>query len=403
MRSTNTVSLISDATEDHRKICHHLRRGERVKAFVPDALPPKPALVLSSDLQEHLDCANRLLGKLDAFSSLLPDMGIFLHFYVRKEALLSSQIEGSKTTLSDLLIFENEASVKPEMQGSFDDVKEVSNYVRATEHGMTRLKGGFPLSQRLIRELHRILLSSGRGSHKQPGEFRTVQNWIGGSRPRNAHFVPPPANELPKVLSAMEKFIHDDPVRTPTLIKAALLHVQFETIHPFLDENGRVGRLLIPLLLCAEGALAYPALYPSLYFKENRSAFYELLDGMRTHGEWERWLGFFIEAVLRASDQATQTATALLELFAKDRKALERLERFAPTVLRVHELLKTQMMSSIPEAARKLKLSMPTAVAAFDKLGHMKITEEITGKKRDRLFRYKNYYRLLEKGAQPIA
>ncbi len=376
--------------------------GEHVKAFVPDPLPPKPALVLTADLQELLDSGNRSLGRLDAYSSLLPDMGIFLHFYVRKEALLSSQIEGSQTTLSDLLIFENDAAIKPEMTGSLDDAKEVSNYVLAIEHGLKRIRGGFPLSQRLMRELHGILLSSGRGSHKKPGEFRTSQNWIGGSRPGNARFVPPPPNELPQAISAMEKFIHDDPVRTPSLIKAALVHVQFETIHPFLDGNGRVGRLLITLLLCAEGALRYPALYPSLYFKENRSAYYEMLDAVRTHGEWERWLGFFLEGVLAASEQATQTATALLDLFAKDRKKLERLERFAPTALRVHDLLKKQMVATIPEAAKKLKLSMPTAVAAFDKLGEMKIIEEITGKKRDRMFRYRTYYRILEKGAQPI-
>ncbi len=376
--------------------------GERVSAFVPHPLPPKPALVLTASDQELLDIANRSLGRLDAFASLLPDMGIFLQFYVKKEAIMSSQIEGSQTTLSDLLIYENDAPIKPSTVATIDDIREVSNYVKAIQYGRDRLAGGFPLSLRLIRELHGILLSSGRGSHKKPGEFRTSQNWIGGTRPGNASFVPPPPNELPTALGAFEKFIHDDPVRTPTLIKAALTHVQFETLHPFLDGNGRVGRLLITLMLCAEDALRYPALYVSLYFKEHRSAYYELLDAVRTKGEWERWLRFFLEGVLAASEQATETATALLALFAKDRRKLEVLERFAPTALRAHDLMKKQMIATVPEAAKKLKLSMPTAIAAFDKLQELKIVEEITGKKRDRMFRYRNYYRLLEKGAQPI-
>src|SRR5439155_18118444 len=275
--------------------------GERVQAFVPSRLPPQPALDLTGDRQLLLERAILALGRLDSITLLLPDPGLFLYAYVRREAILSSQIEGAQSSLSDLLLFE-----LPEAPGAplHADVVEVSNYVRALEHGIGRLKNGFPLSNCLIREIHAELLSRGRGSQKLPGEFRRSQNWIGGARPGNAHFVPPPHQRVEESMAQLENFLHDQPTRTPTLVKAALAHVQFETIHPFLDGNGRVGRLLIPMMLCIDGVLREPLLYLSLYFKQHRSRYYELLDEVRTEGEWEEWATFFATGVEETANGA---------------------------------------------------------------------------------------------------
>ncbi|MCK4409439.1 MAG: Fic family protein, partial [Candidatus Eisenbacteria sp.] len=240
--------------------------SESYSAFVPHPLPPDPPLGLSEGMQDLRDRANRALGRLDGVAAVLPDVSLFVYMYVRKEAVLSSQIEGTQSSLSELLLFESEQAPGAPL----DDVKEVSKYVAAMEHGLRRIRGGFPLSLRLIREIHGVLLSEGRGSDGTPGEFRRSQNWIGGTRPGNAVFVPPPADVVVECMGALEKFLQDDPVKTPILIKAALAHVQFESIHPFLDGNGRLGRLLITLLLCAEGALRQPLLYLSLYFKSHR-------------------------------------------------------------------------------------------------------------------------------------
>ncbi len=267
--------------------------GESVRAFVPNPLPPKPALQLEDRTREILDAALLALGRLDGVSSQLPDTHLFLHSYVRKEAVLSSQIEGTQSTLSDLLLYEiDEAPGVP-----MNDVVEVSNYVRAMEHGLKRVRGDLPLSNRLIREVHGILLSRGRGHGKSPGEFRRSQNWIGGTRPGTTRFVPPPPRRVGEAMGDLERFLHDQPTRTPALLKAALAHVQFETIHPFLDGNGRVGRLLVTLLLCTEGVLHEPMLYLSLYLKQHRGRYYELLDEVRRYGEWEAWVEFFAEGV----------------------------------------------------------------------------------------------------------
>lgn len=237
--------------------------NEPVRAFVPTPLPPVPPVRLDG-LQQRLEQANQALGRLDGLASILPDLSLFIYTYVRKEAVLSSQIEGTQSSLSDLLMFENdEAPGVP-----ISDVQEVSNYVAAMNHGLQRLRGGFPLSLRLIREIHQILLSGGRGSGKQPGEFRTSQNWIGGTRPGNAAFVPPPPDMVPDCMGKLELFFHEERPDLPLLIKAGLVHVQFETIHPFLDGNGRLGRLLITFLLCAQDVIREPILYLSLYFKK---------------------------------------------------------------------------------------------------------------------------------------
>ena len=288
--------------------------GESVRAFLPHSLPPVPPLDLSGTHQRLLERATHALGRLDSVSALLPDPQLFLYAYVRREAVLSSQIEGTQSSLSDLLLFELE-----EVPGvPFDDVMEVSNYVAALEYGMSRLREGFPLCNRLLREMHSKLMSRGRGSEKNPGEFRRTQNWIGGTRPGNAHFVPPPPQEVESCMAALEAFLHEDTTGTPLLVKAALAHVQFETIHPFLDGNGRLGRLLIALLLHNGGLLEEPLLYLSLYLKTHRSTYYELLDRVRTKGDWEAWVDFFLEGVEETALGAVHTARRLVSLFESD-------------------------------------------------------------------------------------
>src|SRR6266849_10071393 len=286
--------------------------GETVKAFLPPPLPPDPPVDLSG-LYQHLDRANQALGRLDGLTTLLPDTRLFLYLYVRKEALLSSQIEGTKSSFSDLLLFENAAAPGVPV----NDVEEVSNYVAAMQHGLRRIKGGFPLSLRLIREIHAILLRGGRGANKTPGEFRRSRNWIGGSRPGNAAFVPPPPERMMECLNLFEHFIHDEKHKLPVLVEAGLIHVQFETIHPFLDGNGRLGRLLITLLICAKGTLREPLLYLSLYFKTNRERYYDLLQRVRTEGAWEEWLAFFVEGTEITARSAAEAAKQILTLFAK--------------------------------------------------------------------------------------
>jgi len=361
-------------------------------AFVPNALPPVPPLDLSGEHFDRLERANRALGKLDGLSRFLPDVSLFVYWFVRKEAVLSSQIEGTNSSLSDLLLYEQK-----EMPGvPLEDVEEVSRYVAAVNHGIKRLREGFPLSLRLLREVHEVLLQTGRGSTKQPGEFRRSQNWIGGTRPGNARFVPPPPENLMECLGDLEKFLHDVPVKTPTLIKAALSHVQFETIHPFLDGNGRVGRLLITLLLCAENAVSEPTLYLSLYFKRHREIYYELLQKVREEGAWEEWLLFFLEGVEETAEEAVSTATQILEIFDQDRAKIESLGRPAGNALRVHSLLQRKPVVSVAAAANELSLTAPTVRSAIDNLRKLGLVLEATGKRRDRLFVYSRYLDILQ-------
>src|SRR5215216_5790149 len=278
--------------------------GEEVRALVPNQLPPQPPLEMSGTRQRLLERAILALGRLDSITTLLPDPQLFLYAYVRREAVLSSQIEGTQSSLSDLLLFElDEAPGVP-----FDDVVEVSGYVAALELGMARLRGGFPIANRLLREVHEKLLRSGRGADKQPGEFRRSQNWLGGTRPGNARFVPPPPQRVEDCMASLERAIHARDEGLPVLVKAALAHVQFETIHPFLDGNGRVGRLLISLMLFDAGVLGQPLLYLSYYFKEHRSYYYDLLQQVRLEGDWERWIAFFLEGVAVTADQGAALA-----------------------------------------------------------------------------------------------
>jgi len=333
---------------------------------------------------------------MDSLASLLPDTTLFLYAYVRKEAVLSSQIEGTQSSLSDLLLFElDEAPGVP-----IDDVVEVSNYVAALEHGLRRLREGFPLSNRLIREVHGILLSRGRGSEKSPGEFRRSQNWIGGTRPGNAAFVPPPPALVAECMGDFERFIHDERTDLPVLAKVGLAHVQFETIHPFLDGNGRVGRLLITLLLSHAGILREPLLYLSLYFKQNRSTYYTLLDTVRREGDWEAWLGFFLEGVRQTAEGAVDTARRLVKLFQEDRTHIVPYGRRASSALRVHDALKARPITSLPEVCQRTALSFPAAAAAMDLLMELGIAREITGKARNRIFVYSRYVSILNEGTE---
>ena len=363
-----------------------------MRAFVPADLPPVPPIEWESGLILAHQRAATALGRLDGVTALLPDPARFLYSYVRKEAVLSSQIEGTQSSLSDLLAFENDQAPGVPM----DDVVEVSNYVAALDHGLARLDSGFPLCLRLVREIHEVLLAKGRGSTKQPGEFRRSQNWIGGGRPGNAAFVPPPHEALPDCLGAWESFLHGpaDP-----LTKAALAHVQFETLHPFLDGNGRVGRLLITLILRKEAVLAEPMLYLSLYLKQHRSTYYELLQKVRQDGDWEAWLGFFFQGVRETADGAVATARNLLDLFEADRKTLQS-RRVPASVLQVHHHLQGHPVRSSYAISQAEGLTPPTVNKALDTLLRIGLVRELTGGQRNRLFAYDRVLQVLGEGTE---
>ncbi len=361
--------------------------------FLPATLPPNPSIQYDSQLQALTEKASRALGRLDSVTAHLPNPELLLYTYIRKEAVLSSQIEGTQSSLSDLLLFENEKSPGVPV----NDVKEVLNYVAALEHGVKRLKE-LPISLRLIKEIHAILLKGARGSHKEPGEFRHSQNWVGGSRPGNAKFVPPPPQKVIPALGALEKFIHGVPTQTPTLIKAGMVHAQFESIHPFLDGNGRLGRLLIPFIMIAEGTLSSPLLYLSLYFKVRRTEYYEALQRVRTDGDWEGWLAFYLDGIAEVATQASDTATKLIGIFKEHAAAIEGLGRSKGTAVKVHELFKKRCVLSIPVVSRELGVSFPTANKTLGKMQQLGFVKEITGKQRHRVFSYAPYLKILQEG-----
>jgi len=348
-------------------------------------------------MQDVMERANRGLGRLDGMTSIIPNPTLFLYMYVRKEAVLSSQIEGTQSSLSDLLLYENEEAPGVPLK----DVQEVSNYVKAMRYGLKRLNDGFPLSLRLIREIHKILLKGGRGSDKRPGEFRRTQNWVGGTRPGNARYVPPPPHEVLPALGSLEKFLHGDPVRTPSLIKAGLVHAQFESIHPFLDGNGRLGRLLITFILCAEGALSQPLLYLSLFFRERRQDYYEALQNVRTRGDWEGWLEFYLTGVEEVSREACESAKKLNMMFDRHRGQIQRLGKAAASAVRVHDLLKERGILSLSSAHKELGLSFPTVTSAMRNLEKLGFVREFTGKARGRIFSYAPYLNILTEADHP--
>jgi Fic family protein len=341
--------------------------------------------------------ASVAVGRLAGVTSQLPDAQLFLYSYVRKEAVLSSQIEGTQSSLSELLLFENDAASGVPL----DDVTEVSNYVAAMEHGLKRLAEGFPLSLRLLKEIHAVLLAKGRGSEKQPGEFRTSQNWIGGSRPGNALFVPPPPDYVLDCMGALELFLHNHDV--PSLIRAGLAHAQFETIHPFLDGNGRTGRLLVTMLLCHDGVLAQPLLYLSLFLKTHRSTYYELLQRVRTHGDWEAWIDFFLQGIEETANQAATTASRLLQVFQQDRARLHALGRRGASALKLHDVLQKQPVITVSKLVEKFRFTAPTANSALVVLIEQGIAREITGNRRNRVFSYAEYLRTLNEGTEQPA
>jgi Fic family protein len=373
--------------------------GERVRAFVPNPLPLELPVAFTATELELLERANRALGRLDGLSASLPEPSIFLNNYLRKEALLSAQIEGTQSSMSDLLLFEmDEPTSAPR-----EDAGEVANYVAAMRHGLSRLRDeGFPLSLRLIREIHEILLRTGRGSNQTPGEFRRTQNWVGGTRPGNALFVPPPPDQVAPCMGELETFLTSGTQTMSHLLKAALAHVQFETIHPFLDGNGRLGRLLITFVLCADKVLQEPLLYLSLHFKTHRDEYYEALQRVRTDGDWKRWILFFLEAVAQTSRQATETARRILKQFETDRDRIASLGRRANSALRVHDYLKGKPYLRIQPAASELGLSSPTVRSAAEALEGLGILREITTRRRDRIYRYNAYMTILEEGTEPL-
>ena len=373
---------------------------EKYLAFVPATLPPKPPLDMGQ-LGNLLASASAALGRLDGLAGFLPDIGLFIYMYVRKEALLSSQIEGTQSSFSDLLIHENELAPGAPAE---EDVQDVSNYIAALNHGLERMRSGFPLSLRLIRKIHETLLSKGRGSNKMPGEFRRSQNWIGGPRPSKARFVPPPPDRLDECLNAFEKFLHADDDGLPVLIRAALAHVQFETIHPFLDGNGRIGRLLITLLLCADGVLKEPILYLSLWFKTRRNEYYDQLQYIRDTGDWEEWINFFLRGVIETADQGVATARRILELFDTDQRRVETtLGKAAPSALKILAHMRKKPVIAPKDLVAQLELTMPTINTALSNLEKIGIIHEITGRQRDRMFAYKAYLAILEEGTEPLA
>ena len=361
--------------------------GEPFQAFVPPPLPPEPPVVWSAALRSRFDSALVALGRLDAVTSLLPNAALLLCSFVRKEAVLSSQIEGTQSSLADLLLYE----IDEQPGVPVEDAREVSRCVAALERGLDKLRRGLPLCTRLLCEMHEVLMRHPGGRGKTPGEVRRSQVWIGGTRPGNAVFVPPPADALPDGLASLERFINDDPEPVPPLIKAALAHVQFETLHPFLDGNGRLGRLLIVMQLVADGVLREPMLCPSLFFKTHRALYYELLNEVRLRGDWERWLDFFAEGIEASASQAVATANALLALVNADRDRIAGLGRAAASALDVHQALQRQPIATSAALVKATKLTPATVNKSLAHLERIGIVAELTNRQRGRVFSYRQY------------
>ena len=373
--------------------------GEKVRAFVPHPLPPKrPVLRVEAQLaQRHAEAASAV-SRLEVAGAMVPSPGWFLYGFVRKEALVSSQIEGTQATLEDVMAYEATQQAKRPV-----DVEEVCNYVDALAYARAELAkpNGLPLCTRLLCAVHKRLMKGVRGSEKRPGTIRTSQNWIGGMRPGNARFVPPPPETLSDALAALERWIHtDDPL--PPLVKAGLAHVQFETIHPFLDGNGRVGRLLITLLVEHWGLLSSPLLYLSLAFKRHRQEYYRRLDAVRTDGDWEGWTSFFLRCVEESANDGVKTARRLFRLVGADRRTVTEHKVATVTSVRLFEQLPEQPMITLANATRLVGASKPTTGKAIDTLCQAGILQEITGKRRDRVYAYRAYLDVLAEETDPI-
>jgi Fic family protein len=372
-------------------------QGKGYSAFVPNPLPPSPPVDLEADLLSLLEQAGTELGRLDGIARVIPDPDFFVSMYVRREAVLSSQIEGTQSTLEDLL----EREIGEGADDERSDVLDIVNYVAAMNFGLKRL-GDLPVSLRLIRDIHRELLRDGRGSHATPGEFRTIQNWIGpeGAKIEQATFVPPPVPEMKEALASLETFLHEEG-RYSTLIEVGLAHAQFETIHPFLDGNGRVGRLLNTFLLVQRGVLRQPLLYLSYYFKLHRTEYYDRLMAVRLKGDWEAWLLFFLRGVVQTAQEATQTAERIFELRERHRKMIIERGLGDNALLLLSELFQRPLVN-INLAAEVLGTTYPTASRLISGLEELEILTEITGRKRSRVYRYEPYVSLFDDPAEPI-
>ena len=370
--------------------------GEEVRSFIPNELPLKQPLKLSAELSRKLDNALVSLGRLDSISEILPDSSLFLYMYVRKEAVLSSMIDGTQTSLSDLLVYELDGIPGVPIY----DAMEVSNYVKALEYGVSQIDNNFPISSRLFKEIHSILLSKGRGSSKEPGQYRVSQNWIGGTRPGNAAYVPPPPNMVDKCMGNLENFLHDIKSATPVLLKAAISHVQFETIHPFLDGNGRLGRLLISLLLYENKILQKPLLYLSLYFKIHRQEYYEHLTNVRVKGDWESWIDFFADAVIHTSNQAVRTARSLIALIERDENTIKNMGRASSTALQIYMCFVKNPILNAGAIQNQSSLSVATIHSSLENLVDLGILEEVSQKKRNKIYAYKEYIHILNEGTE---
>lgn len=369
--------------------------GEEVNAFVPAPLPPEgPPLTLTGAVSDRLRAAEQALARLELAGEMVPAVDWFIYAFVQKEAVVSSQIEGTQATLVDLLTFELEQDAHP---GA--DVEEICNYLDALAYARGELAepAGLPLSMRLLNETHRRLMRGVRGSDKQPGEIRRTQNWIGGTRPGNAVFVPPPPHLLGDTLSAFEKYIHGED-ELPPLVRAGLLHVQFETIHPYLDGNGRIGRLLVTLLLEHWKLLTRPLLYLSLFFKRHRDEYYRRLSAVRLEGDWESWLDYFLDGVATIADEAVSSAREIFSLIADDRGRVLEHAGTSVAAVRLFELLPRHPIVSVAYAIKQLAVSKPTAGRAVEALERAGVLVEITGKKRDRSWAYKSYLDRLRVG-----
>ncbi len=369
--------------------------GEAVNAFIPVPLPPsKPALLLDDHHSGGLIRAEQALARLDLAGEMVPSLDWFIYAFVRKEAVISSQIEGTQASLVDLLVFEAGDQAAPNR-----DVQEVCNYLDALTYARGQLEDarGLPLSMRLLNEAHRRLMQGGRGESKQPGEVRKSQNWIGGSRPSNAVYVPPPSERLPELLSALEKYIHAEDA-LPKLVRAGLLHAQFETIHPYLDGNGRIGRLLIALLLEHWGLLRAPLLYLSLFFKRHREEYYRRLNAVRTEGDWEGWTDYFLDGVATIADEAVASARELFTLVSADRVRLLDSGAASIPAARLFEQLPRHPIITVGSAMQLVKTTKPTATRAIEALTKLGVLVETTGKKRDRSFAYQAYLDQLKVG-----
>ncbi len=370
---------------------------EKAQAFVPAALPPRPAIEWTPELRDKFDQAHLALGRLDSASTLLPDAALFLGLHVLKEAVFSSAIEGTQSSLSDLLLFDQDQ----EPNTPLDDAREVSNYLKALRHGLSMLKDGIPLSIRWFKEVHAVLLDQGRGSDRAPGEFRSRLVWVGDTRPGNAVFVPPPHLKVPDCMHELGLFLNDEPESTPALLKAALAHVQFETIHPFFDGNGRLGRLLITMLLSGQGGmLQQPTLYLSLYFKTHRQHYYELLNRVRQTGDWEAWLNFFADAVIVTASQAWDTSRRLRDLSDEDRKTIKAHKQAVPSSLEVHRALMALPVTTSGALVKKTGFTPPTVNKALERLTRLGIVQRLDARKRNRLFYYTRYIDVINRGAE---